>query len=268
MAEARKGALVAIQNYLINFSHTGAHIDITIGASAAEEGAAAGAASAASPKTKKRAPKDDASIQPRSWLVILLKIIKLDGHFPDLASGVTTRDQLERMQKQQAEEGEEDEAVAAARLDFLLHTAYVMLEMCTVALYHKFLLHPPAAPQPTSASDKSPPTAAAAAGVRHVFQLLPLLFLAHHPDPHVSKCFLERVMQLLHANRISWAVWQTALVLGQTHPDRALVTRIQHTLWSGEQPATHTQEKPQRTPHCFDRLLISRVFAVVALLCV
>jgi hypothetical protein len=170
---------------------------------------------------------------------------------PDLSSNKTTREQLLEVAK--AEESEEEQQ---ARLDFLVHTSYALLELCCVPVFHRFFVHTPimhnaaaeaaAAAKATGGSLLSPkaPIAAAAAAshpVRHMFQFIPLAFLAQHDAEHVSKAFMERVMQLLTVNRLSLTLYAAVLVLGCKHPDTAFVKRMQHQLASVTHTHTHTR---------------------------
>lgn len=122
MREARAAGILLVQQYMLCFANSHRALDVIIGAAAEPAGA--------SPKKRAAGVKDDSAIQPRNWLIILLKIIKLDGRFPELTG--TTKEMLERLAGQ-----EEDEEQAQARHEFLLNAAYALLELCTVPLYHK-----------------------------------------------------------------------------------------------------------------------------------
>ena len=76
--------------------------------------------------------KSDSSVHCHSWVNILLKIIKLDGRYPQL--GVHTAEQLAA-----AEAQEESEEAAAFRYSFLIATANTLLHRA----YYPNLAHIP-----------------------------------------------------------------------------------------------------------------------------
>lgn len=129
LREARAAGILLVQQYLSNFALSHRSLDMVVGSPVAS------AASAGSSPKKRTSGvlKEDSAIQPRNWLIILLKILKLDGRFPDLTG--TTKDMLARLAGQ-----EEDEEHEQARHEFLINAAYALLELCTVPLYHKVRL--------------------------------------------------------------------------------------------------------------------------------
>jgi len=211
LVPARLAALTLVQHFLVAHGRSGKKILDSPG-----EAAKKGSDAAPLP----------ASL-PRNWVVLLLKVLKVDGRWPD--TRMTTREQL-----QLATDEQETFEVQDARLNFLLHTGYVLLEICNVPVYHHFFLHIPAAASaaPAAASTEkasllSPKQAPAPAPpVRHTFHLLPLLYLARHDVPQLAKAFIERVAKLLRTNRLSFPLFSSVLVMAHTHEDRQFVAKI------------------------------------------
>jgi hypothetical protein len=204
LVSMREAGLLLVQNFLLSFGRSGVPLD---GPLSPDQTIGSEGGGSSSPSKSK---SSDASSLPRNWLVALLKILKLDGRWPDLRPNVTTRQQLESVDPNESAEEQE------ARLHFLLHASYALLELCTVPVYKAFLTHPPALINP--ALEKAAPIAAAvshAGGllspkvhapvqtaamashpVRHVFHMLPIFFMARHDAPGVVKGFVERVMKV------------------------------------------------------------------------
>jgi len=203
----REAGLLLVQNFLLSFGRSGVPLD---GPLSPDQSLGSGSSSPSKSKSS------DASSLPRNWLVALLKILKLDGRWPDLRPNVTTRQQLESVDPNESAEEQE------ARLHFLLHASYALLELCTVPVYKAFLTHPPALVNP--ALEKAAPIAAAVSHtggllspkvhapvqtaamashpVRHVFHMLPIFFMARHDAPGVVKGFVERVMKVSTSLRL------------------------------------------------------------------
>ena len=123
LREARAAAILIVQQYMLCFALSHPALDVIVG-SAAESSVGS------SPKKRPVGVKEDSAIQPRNWLIILLKVLKLDGRFPELTG--TTKEMLERLAGQEEEPEQEQ-----ARHEFLINAAYALLELCTIPLYHK-----------------------------------------------------------------------------------------------------------------------------------
>jgi hypothetical protein len=225
LVSMREAGLLLVQNFLLSFGRSGVPLD---GPLSPDQSLGSGGGGGSSSPSKSKS--SDASSLPRNWLVALLKILKLDGRWPDLRPNVTTRQQLESVDPNESAEEQE------ARLHFLLHASYALLELCTVPVYKAFLTHPPALVNP--ALEKAAPIAAAvshAGGllspkvhapvqtaamashpVRHVFHMLPIFFMARHDAPGVVKGFVERVMKV-----------STSLLLCDTHLQHASLNALE-----------------------------------------
>jgi hypothetical protein len=187
---------------------------------------------AAAPASKSGDSKAD-PLDPKHLATTLLKIVKLDGRFPE--PGKNTVDQL-----REATDREESDEETEARLEFLLAAGFAILECCTVAVYHRLLIHP--SPESlkeirefvehrkkefAAAKDRSsdvrgmlsPRAAPSEVKVkRHLFHFGPVAMLAVHYAPELSKRFIERVIELLKAQRLSSAWFISVVTLAASHP--------------------------------------------------
>lgn len=213
LAPARQAALQLLQNYLLSFARSGATLDTAVH------------------------EKEDGGITPKGWFIQLLKVLKLDGRWPE--SNRTTAETLARL----AETGEEEEdEVQNARYFFLLHTSYTLLHLCTHALYHRFFIHVPneafaaksmAAPQGGGGGGGgvlSPKQAARLSSIKHQFHFPILAYMARHKVDEVARLFVEKAMQLLREGKLAYPLYVTIPILAQQHSDPHFVKHIKETL--------------------------------------
>jgi len=165
----------------------------------------------------------DASITPQQLLIMMLKILKLDGRTPK--PNTFTRQQLE-------EEAGLEETVEEreARLQLLLATSFGILELCTLPYYCRFFLHPPQHHVPPRKEEEAAPGALTpkmgSVPHRHPYHFTSLAFVARHTNREIARRFIDRVAEMLTPMRKLPIGFFVILTFADVHPDHAFTQHI------------------------------------------